>query len=834
MNRLSEDPAVLARELGPEFARKYEILGVLGRGGMGVVLRARQKDLKRQVAVKLMLIPDPDMRARFQREGRLLARLRHPNIVSILDTGEACGHPYLVFELVEGNTLRDRLDRAGQLAIEDAVRMVSQVADGLAMAHEQGVLHRDVKCNNVMLTPSGDAKLADFGLALALDAAERITKSGIFMGTPEYTAPEVITGHAPAPASDLYSLGMVLYEAVAGSTSFGNLPLQDLMRAHLEREPIPLAKIRPDVPPWLDSVVRRLLAKDPRKRYQSAAQVVKVLADGLAGKLPDPSVPDLATVGRLRAEEDLDQTVRSGSTTARTRRSRHARRRLTIGLAAALGAGIGFVLVLALYFALRTRETPTVLVTDVRVEPSLRSAVIRWRTTPSVESQVELARDPKGENWKTVNVVDRKPAVDHEETLADLEPGREYAVRVRTATGVTSLAYPLVTGTTGEPSFEATATRARLVLDTTVPVLGFLETTHGRLREESTEPSKQHRFAVSLRDAILGLDALRFGYEVAPGQEAQVSIGSVRGLPKALADSVDTAAIGKVLRELYGHPKASDAEHRRILDQVRGLPFFRHWQQFRAIARPFFVELPWVSDPLRLEVFNSIASLECFDSAALDFHVPPILGYWQVVKPFASSNTGAQPFPPRFRWKTDFTKHDGTWVPEGDDEDTRRIRLGTAPFAAVMHDRHVFTLQIPSSELDQAREVAVHTPGPGRRVREGPRGRDRPQGGAPRPAPLLPDRRQRRTATGLSVAAGVDPRGPPPGSDRLRDPAASTLAAGCQQPGGHAPDQLRRRARHGDRRRRTGSDRPIASVAPGRRGSRQSLVSPRPASPGWP
>jgi eukaryotic-like serine/threonine-protein kinase len=271
--------------LGP-----YEILAPLGAGGMGEVHRARDTRLGREVAIKVLparLSADPDAQARFEREARLVSSLQHPNICTLFDVGGEAGSRYLVMELIDGESLADRLAR-GRLPVPEVLRLGAQIADALERAHRAGVVHRDLKPANVMVTKSG-AKLVDFGLArltlpetgglLAEDGRTLTigTERGAILGTVGYLAPEQVRG-APADArSDLFALGALLYEAASGRRAFhGDTPVATLY-AVLNDEPPPLAGVAPDVPPALERAVHVCLAKDPDERWQSALDLAREL-----------------------------------------------------------------------------------------------------------------------------------------------------------------------------------------------------------------------------------------------------------------------------------------------------------------------------------------------------------------------------------------------------------------------------------------------------------------------------------------------------------------------------------------------------------------------------
>ncbi|HJT77203.1 MAG TPA: serine/threonine-protein kinase, partial [Gemmataceae bacterium] len=264
--------------LPPELAGhpRYRILKELGRGGMGVVYQAEQTMMDRTVAVKVIsraLLEHPGALERFNREVRAAAKLTHPNIVIAHDAEQVGDLHMLVMEYVEGQSLAQVLKKKGPLAVAHACHFVRQAALGLQHAFEHGMVHRDIKPQNLMLTPKGQVKILDFGLAKV--ASERgkgqgLTTSNAYMGTPDYSAPEQATDARSADIrADIYSLGCTLYCLLAGRPPFDEASDVLTILAHLEKEPPPLPELRPDVPPALWAVVARLLAKDPGQRYQT-------------------------------------------------------------------------------------------------------------------------------------------------------------------------------------------------------------------------------------------------------------------------------------------------------------------------------------------------------------------------------------------------------------------------------------------------------------------------------------------------------------------------------------------------------------------------------------
>jgi dienelactone hydrolase/cbb3-type cytochrome oxidase subunit 3 len=277
--------------LGP-----YEVLGLIGAGGMGEVYRARDTRLDRTVAIKILSSADPDLKARFTREAKAIAALTHPHICTLYDVGHDERTDYLVMEYLDGETLAARLSR-GPLTLNTAFTVATHIAEALDEAHRAGIVHRDLKPGNVIVRPDGTAKVLDFGLArltrpggeLAGDATTRqtLTIPGTLMGTPHYMSPEQVRGETADATTDLWSLGVILYEALTGQRPFEGGSPAEILSAIIAREPSPLSSLNRDVPPDAAPVVAGLLSKDRHQRRNSAAAVaqeLKRLAESVAAR----------------------------------------------------------------------------------------------------------------------------------------------------------------------------------------------------------------------------------------------------------------------------------------------------------------------------------------------------------------------------------------------------------------------------------------------------------------------------------------------------------------------------------------------------------------------
>src|SRR5690242_9013562 len=311
---------------------------------MSSVFRAHDRQLERRVAIKILhehYAEDPEYLERFRREARAVARLSHPNIVTVIDRGDDGGRQYIVFEHVDGENLKELVLRTGRLAVRRALELALGVADGLAFAHERVLVHRDVKPQNVLLSSEGEVKVTDFGIARSLNIDHGVTQTGTVLGTAEYLAPEQASGKPVSPATDVYSLGVVLWELLAGDAPFVGENFVAVALRHVN-EPAPsLHERRPDVSPRLAAAVDRSLAKDPARRFPSMTAFAKELRGCLAEVEGDPVPPP---------EDDLAMTLVTPPAHARPaprprRRARTRRRGLVWFLLALIAAGAAFAAV---------------------------------------------------------------------------------------------------------------------------------------------------------------------------------------------------------------------------------------------------------------------------------------------------------------------------------------------------------------------------------------------------------------------------------------------------------------------------------------------------------
>ena len=326
--------------VGELIAGRYDLEELVGSGGMSSVYRAHDRLLERTVALKILheqFTSDDAYVERFRREARAVAQLAHPNIVTVIDRGEQDGRQFIVFEYVDGMNLKELMTQEGPVSPGEAIELALQVARGLSFAHENGLVHRDVKPQNVLLDTDGRAKVTDFGIAHAVDV-DGMTITGTIMGTSNYIAPEQARGQAVDEQTDVYSLGCVLYELLAGDVPFEGDNFVAVAMRHVN-DPVPSVRdLRPDVPPRLDWAIQQAMAKDHHERFDSMADFAAELE---------------ACHAELDSNEGATMVVAPRSRPgARSRRPARERRRwsvwpfvlLGVGLAAVIGALAGAIL----------------------------------------------------------------------------------------------------------------------------------------------------------------------------------------------------------------------------------------------------------------------------------------------------------------------------------------------------------------------------------------------------------------------------------------------------------------------------------------------------------
>lgn len=343
---------------------KYHIIELVGEGAMGVVYRARDSILDRTVAIKVMnesIARQEDLRKRFLHEAQAAASLQHPNVVCIYDLGDFGGHLFIAMEFVQGVDLEKLLETGEPLSLQARLDIIIDVLTGLTFAHRRGIVHRDIKPANIRVTEDGRAKIMDFGVAHL--ASSSMTSTGSFLGTPTYMAPEQITEGKTTPATDLFAVGGVLYQLLTGMKPFDAPTLQNLFFRIITDEPRPVSELMPGLPPALDHIVHKAMAKEPAERYKTALEMANDLS-AVRAKLSGPSYPESVS---------LSASV-SGAIEQARRKSQSRTRMMAFAGGGALAAAL---LIAAWAIASRSRAPSPVVTTAPMVAentPSMASA----------------------------------------------------------------------------------------------------------------------------------------------------------------------------------------------------------------------------------------------------------------------------------------------------------------------------------------------------------------------------------------------------------------------------------------------------------------------------
>ncbi|HET8536469.1 MAG TPA: protein kinase [Solirubrobacteraceae bacterium] len=388
----------MSSPVGTLLSDRYRLDAQVGHGGMSTVYRAFDTVLERQVAIKLMhreMSSDSDQLERFRREARAVAQLNHPHIVGVIDAGEDNDTPYIVFEYVEGETLKDRIRRCGRLPVPEAVAYAIEVARALGAAHERQIVHRDVKPQNVLIDEEGTAKVTDFGSARTM-TEEGLTADGRVLGTTDYVSPEQALGHAVGPQSDLYSLGIVLFEMLTGDVPFTGENQVAVAMKHVREELPDVQMRRPEVSSALASVIDRATAKDLDRRYSDDTELIRDLEDVLS----------IETARSGQATGEVTSVLRTLPGPARRRlplRARVSPGRL-IALLALIGVAVAVVLVLALH----NTERGTGSAPALKAPPKQHNVSLRRNSAHDYDP---FGTGGTGEHPElTKNAVDRDPS----------------------------------------------------------------------------------------------------------------------------------------------------------------------------------------------------------------------------------------------------------------------------------------------------------------------------------------------------------------------------------------------------------------------------------------
>jgi len=445
--------------------QRYEVGEVLGRGGMAEVHRGRDIRLGREVAIKVLrsdIARDPTFQARFRREAQAAASLNHPAIVAVYDTGEdsvAAGDvPYIVMEYVEGRTLRDVLKDEGVMDVKAAMSFAADICAALDFSHRNGIVHRDVKPGNVMITPSGAVKVMDFGIARAVsDSSVTMTSTAAVIGTAQYLSPEQARGESVDARSDVYSAGCLLFELVTGGPPFqGDSPVA-VAYQHVREDPRPPSTLNPAVPPALDAVVLKAMSKNPANRYQSAADMRTDLLRAVAGQRVEatPVMSDSdrtamiapATGTRYRAAAPVAMPVMDDDDDEeRQRRRRIGFVVLGVALLALAGAAV------ALFLLLNNDDTPTE--DPVPTPQTIQVPVVIGLTEEAATTAIEDAGLTVGQVTQVASDEANLGLVVEQSPVAESAVEEDTSVDLAIGTGPDVVAIPTVVGLTEAQAIE--------------------------------------------------------------------------------------------------------------------------------------------------------------------------------------------------------------------------------------------------------------------------------------------------------------------------------------------------------------------------------------------
>jgi tRNA A-37 threonylcarbamoyl transferase component Bud32 len=360
----------------PEKIGRYEVKGELGRGGMATVYRAYDPSFEREVAIKVLpreLLHDPQFRDRFRREIKTIASLEHPAIVPVYDVGEEDGLPYFVMRFMPGGSLTQSIDR-GKFSLEDAARIIERLSGALAYAHKNGLIHRDLKPDNILFDNNGDPFISDFGVAKITDSATNMTGSGI-IGTPAYMSPEQAQGDKVDNRSDIYGLGVIIFQMLSGHQPYEATTPMGVAVKHIT-DPVPeILKISPDLPQQTDIIIKTAMAKDPGLRYQTATELAQALTKAAFGSkgTPKAGVPMPTKVAAAPA-------VAGGG----------SRRGLIIG-----GAAVGLLILVGAAVVFGGKMlVPAPTATPTSIPPTATAVVVTATQPPTPESTATSAFAP--------------------------------------------------------------------------------------------------------------------------------------------------------------------------------------------------------------------------------------------------------------------------------------------------------------------------------------------------------------------------------------------------------------------------------------------------------
>jgi eukaryotic-like serine/threonine-protein kinase len=387
---------------------RYRVEDELGRGGMATVFRGTDTVLGRPVAVKVLAsqyASDADFVSRFRREAQAAARLNHPNLVSVYDTGTDDGIHFIVMEYVEAKTLADYLAGGGRIMPERAMEIAESVCEALSVAHAHGIIHRDIKPGNIMITTRGDAKVMDFGIARVVSGADTVAHTAAVLGTASYLSPEQAQGQPVDQRSDIYSLGVVLYEMVTGRPPFSGDSAVMVASKHVLEQPTPPSKPNPDVSPALEAVIMKALAKNPDNRYQDADEMRADLERARLGQpvQATPLLPEEARTQVIDPSGPPTQVLPPGAAEEERRNRWWIPALIVLAILAVLGAGL-FLVASTLLGNNAATKVPVPSVTGLKLSDAIAkieqqgltvARPIRHKKAPNAQPGTVVDQDPK-------------------------------------------------------------------------------------------------------------------------------------------------------------------------------------------------------------------------------------------------------------------------------------------------------------------------------------------------------------------------------------------------------------------------------------------------------
>lgn len=605
----------------PEFLERYSIRRLIGEGGSGAVYEAEQKSLGRVVAVKFLsnhLFLEEESVRRFLDEGKITARLTHGNIVTIYDFGVMGETPYAVFEFISGKPLRSLLDSSRRLPVTEALRITQESLAGLSYAHGLGVVHRDLKPENLLLEPDGRVKIADFGLAKGREKRDYKTRAGVVLGTPEYISPEQASGQEATPQSDLYSLGIMLYEMLSGAVPFSGSNDMAILIAHVQKTPRPLQEILPGIPTLVAEIVARSLEKQPGKRFASA--------DEFAEKLEELQ----PYVGRSTREvpSGVVRMVRASSTGRMAARPRALTSEIRTGQRAIVGLLAGLALLIVgvaagTYFFRASLTATTCSVDSVQIRPGVHTSTLEWRSNVATTGTIELAEEGAAgtDDWRRITTPEEQPGLEHRVVLSELKPETSYRFRFVYPDGSTSILYSFQTARPFRPEGVEidylTADKVALTVRSAEKVRLSAEFPGTERLEAPSEAGLIHTLVITGVNPMSGIKGGMLKASYSGDEKSDLPLEPVPSLPETLAAEVDrldlAALIGGLDKQLAALPAAQRQaafSSRLKKERVYGL-----FQLFRGISSAFFLSTQ-VSMEDKLKIYGWLTELENVDALA--------------------------------------------------------------------------------------------------------------------------------------------------------------------------------------------------------------------------